>query len=988
MISISNFQSVEQAKNYYQKENYYQKNSEQGFFHGKAFSQLNLDNLSEQEVLKEEYELLLQGINPATNQKMTYSKSRAGFDVTFSAPKSLSVLIEFLEATGAEADAKALRQAHELATQATMKEIEDKYLYTRIKDPATKELIKIKAAGAMYASFQHDTARKSQSDKIDPQLHTHNFIFNTVTYTDPFTQELKTATIENFEVFKNKLFLGLLYRKQLANNLKKLGLDLEVTDSKNGFFELKDFNKDLLEEFSNRSKEIKEVLEQIKEEETITNEAALKNEINKQIKQAKAKVDREALYEENLKRLENILSKENFITYIKSIIKENKLDKKEKEELAKEAIGKAAAIITEYNSTFSKEELLKEALKLTLTTDIDKKDLEQALKENENILGLDNNVYSTLEIIKAEKYVIQNINNEKEAIFEDKEKINEFIDKKYNTMTEEQKAMLENILTLDKQYILVQGDAGAGKTYSLKALNEFLGRERKDIELIGLSFTGKAAKGLEQDSGIKSKTLSSFIKLSSKEQTTNKKEKILVVDEAGLVGSKQFAELMQLAEEKNYKVVFIGDTKQFSAIQAGNIFKEAQNYSNNVIELTTSLRQKDEVLKDLVKNLKYKNFEKVENLLEQNNLIKEEKTEEAINDIVKEYFEKNEDLLIIASKNKDKNLLNEIIRSKKSNLKNNQNIKTNEMMSFTDTSKFHSNSYLNTKIQFLSSKKTFDKRIFYKVIDKKDDYTLIIEDNKKNKRELNLLEYANDIMAFREAEKEFAVGDKIIFTKNDNKLNVKNGEIATILKIENNKIYLDNKKVINTRKYNYIDYAYAITDYKSQGVTANNVAILADTDIATYNSFYTQITRAKFSAKIYTQNKELLLNKIEEESKKRSAVSYLNKVKEELEKEETEIKHIKEKESINNKNNKNKFNKGVSDEKSRINTKTNTGKNITESSRNNAAVERYKRENRSIRKERFRFKKSIYRIAKRFVSLLQSNRRNQVIKKAAAENER
>ena len=957
MISISSFQSTEQAKNYYKKENYYQKNSERGFFHGKAFSQLNLDYLQNKKVYKETYNKLLQAINPATNKKMTYSKNRAGFDITFSAPKSLSILIEFLEATNRFEDAKLLREAHEKAVQKTMQEIEDKYLYTRIKDPQTKELVKVKAVGAMYASFQHDTTRKSQSNKIDPQLHTHNFIFNIVTYIDPFTNELKTATIENFEVFKNKVFLGTLYRKELANNLKELNIELEVTDAKNAFFELKDFDKKLLDEFSNRSKEIKEVLEQIKQNENVTNEAALKNEINKQIKQAKARVDREALYQENLRRLENIVSKEKFEDYIKSIIKEQKaLSKEEKEAFAKEAIEKAAKTLTEYQSTFSREELLKEAFKLTLTQNLAKEELELALKNSDNILQLDNNTYSTLEILEAEKFVIENINNKKRAIFDNENEIETFINEKYNTMTEDQKKMFKNILTFDNQYVIIQGDAGAGKTYSLKALNEFLKEKNSKKELIGLSFTGKAAKGLETESGIKSKTVSSFLlsaNKSSKDDELNKrKEKILIVDEAGLVGSKQFAELIKIAKENNYKVIFIGDIKQFSAIQAGNIFKEAQKYSNNVIELTTSLRQKDEILKEIVYQLKQKNIEAVEELLEENNLITEDKKENLINQIADEYFANNEDLLIVASRNEDKSILNELIRSKKTNLKNSKKFKINEMLSFTDTSKYYANSYLNSKIKFMNSVKNFDNRIEYKVIAKKDDYILTIEDNKQDKKELNLLKYADDIVAFREKEKEFAAGDKILFTKNDKDLDVKNGEIATITNIKDNKIYLDNNKVINLDEYNYFDYAYCITDYKAQGVTANNIAVLADPNIATFNSFYTQITRAKYNVKVFTQNKELLFQKIEELSKKRSAVAYikLNKI--------------------------NKKEKGVEND-----AKRNVGQNLEKSGSYDREIAEFRREVKNIRKIRSRFKKFVCRAKQRLQLFFKAAVRRRVVEK-------
>jgi hypothetical protein len=92
---------------------------------------------------------------------------------------------------------------------------------------------------------------------------------------------------------------------------------------------------------------------------------------------------------------------------------------------------------------------------------------------------------------------------------------------------------------------------------------------------------------------------------------------------------------------------------------------------------------------------------------------------------------------------------------------------------------------------------------------------------------------------------------------------------------------------------NYLDYGYAITDYKSQGATTKNVTICADTQMASLNAFYTQVTRAKEDITVYTDNKEALLANLKKDARQHSTLEYTilgkeiekkNKIKEEISK--------------------------------------------------------------------------------------------------------
>ena len=242
---MSKSQSAGQALNYYSSENYYQKNSEKGYLFGKGLDSLGIKQGTELD--NKTYYHLLHGFNPSRGTKLVKNAGvenrRAGFDVTTSAPKSLSLIIEKLQANNKDDEASLLIKAHLDANQKAMQKLQDNFIRTRIK-AKDGSIIKIQTDGFMYATFMHDSSRE-----LDPQIHSHNFIFNLVSYTDKYGKT-KTLSLSNEEIFKNKMYLGQYYRNELNANLRKLGYDTQITNSKEGFFELAGFTKSQLDEFS------------------------------------------------------------------------------------------------------------------------------------------------------------------------------------------------------------------------------------------------------------------------------------------------------------------------------------------------------------------------------------------------------------------------------------------------------------------------------------------------------------------------------------------------------------------------------------------------------------------------------------------------------------------------------------------------------------------------------------------------------------------
>ena len=178
-------------------------------------------------------------------REVTSAEHRAGWDATFSAPKSVSL-------TALVGGDDRVREAHRESVRAALQELE-RYTQARIGNVHAPET----TGKFIAATFEHDTARPVDGYAA-PQLHTHAVIFNLTERENGLANVKQMRALQPHEMFLSQRYVTAVYRSELALHLEKLGYELER--GKYGQPEVKGYSKEYLEASSPRREQIKDHL--------------------------------------------------------------------------------------------------------------------------------------------------------------------------------------------------------------------------------------------------------------------------------------------------------------------------------------------------------------------------------------------------------------------------------------------------------------------------------------------------------------------------------------------------------------------------------------------------------------------------------------------------------------------------------------------------------------------------------------------------------
>lgn len=559
MLSIGAMKGGQQ--NYYlelAREDYYLNGGEPpGVWHGQGAADLGLSGVVDGEALTR----LFEGMHPTEDrsliqqQRYQERENRPGWDLTFSAPKSVSVL--WSQAN--EATRRALQEAHFTAVKAALDYLEDEIAVTRKGSGGSERA----PARLVIATFEHHTSRAQ-----DPQLHTHALVMNVCT-----DAEGHTRTLESRPLYQAKMTAGAIYRAEFAAQLERT-LHLTI-ERKGSVFEIAGVPDPLIAEMSKRRAQIEKVLAEGGYSSAAASAiAALSTRTTKG----------HASQEELTKTWRDVGATFCWGPEEAARLTESARPRARNPGLEEEnALSKAADRATEQQSYFSVREFTRFLAEEAQGRGIGAKELRDArdayLPESEEIVRLGRHKgefsFTTRDMMQEEKRLLGAVERSKEAgrTGVSERTIAGVIATRKN-FGDEQSRALRHMTEGGGSIRVVSGFAGTGKTTLLHAAR--LAWELEGFEVRGAALAGKAAEGLAAGAGIQSATLKRTLFDIRQGRVPLHNRSILVIDEAGMVGTRMMRELTEATERSGAQLVLVGEGQQIQPIDAGGPFIEIE----------------------------------------------------------------------------------------------------------------------------------------------------------------------------------------------------------------------------------------------------------------------------------------------------------------------------------------------------------------------------------------------------------------------------
>jgi conjugative relaxase-like TrwC/TraI family protein len=894
MLTISKSLSASQAQTYHKQDfasetqSYYrQGNAIEGEWQGQLATRFGLSGA----VSPLEFQRLSEGLHPATEQPMVRSRAafeyknadgetvktvehRAGWDATFSAPKSVSL-------TALVGGDDRVREAHRAAVTEALNELE-RYTQARIGGNHPAET----TGKFIAAKFEHDMARPV-AGYAAPQLHTHAVIFNVTERADGTTRALQERGF-----FESQQFATAVYQSELMYRLRNLGYEIER--GKSGAPEIKGYSQEYLDASSPRSKQIREQLQKTGRTGAEAAEIAAHSTRDRKQNLAAAEV----LDAHRRMAVEFGNQPEKVIAAARERARQQYV-RQESNAQAKEAVTFARQSVFEREAVVDERRILRDAMRRGMGETTYRKIRSQF--ETRRAAGdfqiVDSPKYAsgrrftTPETIAAERANVEFMlsgRNAVEPILSAEQAQGQA--RSCDFLNEAQQRVIEETLNSTDRVYGLQGRAGTGKTTVLQSIRE--GAEKSGYTVEGFAPTSRAAVQL-REAGIDASTLQSFLARGGNAPGANPESRHLyMLDESSLASTRQMRAFLEKLKLQD-RVLVIGDTSQHQAVDAGRPFEQMQQAGMRTSQLDWIMRQKDPELRRAVELLAANDTEKgVALLSEQGRVTEIVGTNERIAAIARDYAAQPENTIIVSPDNRSRRQINEAVRSE---------LRRNGMLAEDG----HELRVLDHRSDMTGADRTWAARynagdvLHYHTGSKaegieRNSYARVWEvDARANTLTVELDNGASvtydprrlrGVNVFTESTREFSTGDRIQFTEPNKTLGVANRDLGTIASIENGQmtVRLDGKQpreiAFDTTQFRQFDHGYAVTSHSSQGLTADRVLANIDTEsnrmLINTRLAYVAVSRASEDVRIYTNDAETLGQRLATDISKTAAVDF------------------------------------------------------------------------------------------------------------------
>jgi conjugative relaxase-like TrwC/TraI family protein len=877
------------------------------------------------------HELLAGRVDPSApvsrSSTRNDSRNRIALDLTFSAPKSVS-----MQALIA-GDARIIA-AHDLAVERALALAEER-AQARHKVNGKSRVEETK--NLVVAKFRHETSRA-----WDPQLHTHAVVMNLTQREDGSWRALK-----NDEIVKATKYLGAAYRTELGAELRRLGYELRVGPE--GLFELAHIRREQIVAFSKRAEDIERALAE-RGTDRASATSAQKQIATLATRQAKGSIDRQTILEAWRSRARELgidfqaehqagrdqsgLATEhpgasgpgrsasaaaeaaaarrglryaiNHLTERQAIIEEGDLVKHALNHVIGAATPRSiyeeiqrltrVGYLVRETPVFRPVDAGLDSRALTragwvakleeagLSAEAARARVAQAIRHRGLVQA--EHRYTTQTALERERRILK---MERQGRGQVAPMMSTEAARQQLAPTKLNAGQREAILTItttQNRIVGIQGHAGTGKSHMLreaKALVEVVRRtevllDPSNHRIVAVAPYESQRRAL-RELGVEAKTVASF--LAARENLFDERS-ILIVDEAGTVPTRQMNQLLQLAEGRGARVVLVGDIRQTKAIEAGRPFEQLQEAGMQTATMTEIQRQKDPTLREAVRlaavDRPRESLHQIKEVLQIRDHVERRRTIAA--DFARLSEADRARTIIVSGTNEGRREINSAVREELGLAGKGLTYMTLVRRDTTQAERSFAQNYnLGDLIQAEHDYPHVGMKrgVLYEVVDSGPGNRLRVRDAEGNEVAFSPKQLHRALSVYTPETSELARGDRVRVTRNDAALDIANGDRFEVMKATPASVTLtDGRRVVEipADRPLHLDHAYATTVHSSQGTTADRILIDAATHsrTTTKDVYYVAISRARLEARIYTDEVEKLPQAVAREAHKHAAL--------------------------------------------------------------------------------------------------------------------
>ena len=887
VATISAIGNSAQASSYYEADDYYADGGlSPSEWQGEGAKELGLAG----EVERDAFRDMLDGKLPDGQQLGTTRdgklEHRPGWDVTMSAPKSVSIMAEV-------AGDRRLVGAHDRAVKVALAFAERHAAATRIREDGTVE--RHQTGNLVVASFRHDTSRA-----LDPQLHTHNVIMNVTR-----DAEGNWRSLEPRALYQLQKAIGAIYRQELAIGVRTLGYEFEP--GKDSLFEIAGVLPEVIRAFSERAAQVEARLA----ERGQTRETASAEE--KQIaaldtREAKKDIDRADLVREWRATADAAgfgqEARQGLVEAAVTIAMQadhGNMITAHGELAAHRAVAFAAEKLGERQSVFSAADLEKEAGRFGLgkvtatqiSVAIARSSREGELvprtfldKRGAEFAGFTTatNIENERRLLRAEvegRGAVAPMLSPAQAV----RAVARAVLQSDHHWNPGQREATKALLSSTNRVTALQGYAGTAKTTTVLATlaNEASAR---GLRVTPLAPTASAARTLGDALGMKGETVARHLIGASRLQSGG----LWIVDEASMLSARDMATLLDLAGKASARVVLVGDVKQLGSVGAGAAFAQLQCVGMETAKLDEIVRQSNTTTEDAVLASIEGDARKALAALDRGGgrIIENPDRAERFAAVARHYAQLDNvsraRTMVIEPSREGRDALTADIRAElaKAGALTGPAVTMQSLVS-KGLSRAEARDPLSYEKGDLVR---FTRDYADKGVSRGETYRVDRIDPAKSSVALKAEDGhdidwrvrqwgAGKVEAFATQALELKAGDRIQFTHSDRELGRINGGRGTVTSIDapSRSATVRNPRGqtqtlnLDAARDQHIRHAYVETAFAAQGRTADHVIIHADsraTNLVDQKSFYVSVSRARESVAIYTNDRAKLVSAINE----------------------------------------------------------------------------------------------------------------------------